>query len=258
MFCSAGVLLLLLVIIPAYFYYLRAKFRRQKEKNKTSNITVGIFHPYCNAGGGGERVLWVALQAMQDKYKNAEFYIYSGDIAATPAEILENVDKCFNIKLDAKIHIVYLHRRKWVEAYKYPYFTLLGQALGSIYLGFEAINQLVPGIWLLIECIYLPISSYCFFLDIFIDTTGFTFSLPVFKYLGQCKTGCYIHYPTITKAMMHRVSARQAIYNNRSIIARSPIFTYAKLVYYRIFAEVCILSFSFCYNKVGNLENIAI
>lgn len=23
---------------------------------------VGVFHPYCDAGGGGERVLWVALE----------------------------------------------------------------------------------------------------------------------------------------------------------------------------------------------------
>lgn len=27
----------------------------------------------------------------------------------------------------------------------YPYFTLLGQSLGSIYLGFEALAQLNPG-----------------------------------------------------------------------------------------------------------------
>ena len=31
-------------------------------------ITVGFFHPYCNAGGGGERVLWCAIRALQTKY----------------------------------------------------------------------------------------------------------------------------------------------------------------------------------------------
>lgn len=30
---------------------------RQKHPGKTF---IGFFHPYCNAGGGGERVLWVA------------------------------------------------------------------------------------------------------------------------------------------------------------------------------------------------------
>jgi len=28
-------------------------------------LLVGFFHPYCNAGGGGERVLWIAVQALQ-------------------------------------------------------------------------------------------------------------------------------------------------------------------------------------------------
>ena len=30
-------------------------------------IVVGFFHPYCNAGGGGERVLWTALRALHNK-----------------------------------------------------------------------------------------------------------------------------------------------------------------------------------------------
>lgn len=29
---------------------------------------VGFFHPYCNSGGGGERVLWAAVSAIQTRY----------------------------------------------------------------------------------------------------------------------------------------------------------------------------------------------
>lgn len=29
---------------------------------------VGFFHPYCDAGGGGERVLWCAIKAVQSRY----------------------------------------------------------------------------------------------------------------------------------------------------------------------------------------------
>lgn len=29
---------------------------------------IGFFHPYCDAGGGGERVLWCAVKAIQSKY----------------------------------------------------------------------------------------------------------------------------------------------------------------------------------------------
>ena len=30
-------------------------------------LVIGFFHPYCNAGGGGERVLWMAVQALQTR-----------------------------------------------------------------------------------------------------------------------------------------------------------------------------------------------
>lgn len=76
------------------------------------------------------------------------------------------------------------------------------------------------------------------FLDIFIDTTGFAFTMPIFKFLGGSKTACYVHYPTITTDMCKRVSSRVAIYNNNRAIARSPILTVGKLLYYKIFAFV--------------------
>uniref|UniRef100_U6CMX0 GDP-Man:Man(3)GlcNAc(2)-PP-Dol alpha-1,2-mannosyltransferase n=1 Tax=Neovison vison TaxID=452646 RepID=U6CMX0_NEOVI len=36
-------------------------------KNGKKQMVVAFFHPYCNAGGGGERVLWCALRALQKK-----------------------------------------------------------------------------------------------------------------------------------------------------------------------------------------------
>lgn len=33
---------------------------------KNPYFTVGFFHPFCNSGGGGERVLWSAVKALQD------------------------------------------------------------------------------------------------------------------------------------------------------------------------------------------------
>lgn len=44
-----------------------AKYFVQKRTRKTSGKVVGFFHPYCNAGGGGERVLWCAIRAIQFK-----------------------------------------------------------------------------------------------------------------------------------------------------------------------------------------------
>ena len=41
---------------------------RQPLPDGKTPVTVGFFHPYCNAGGGGERVLWVAIRALQNRY----------------------------------------------------------------------------------------------------------------------------------------------------------------------------------------------
>ena len=51
-------------------------------------LVVGFFHPYCNAGGGGERVLWIAIRALQlrydiqcDKYSSV-FILFSSSMGA--------------------------------------------------------------------------------------------------------------------------------------------------------------------------------
>jgi alpha-1,2-mannosyltransferase len=65
----------------------------------------------------------------------------------------------------------------------YPYVTLLGQALGSLVVAYEAFNLLVP--------------------DIFIDTMGFAFTIAFSKLLfPSVPTGAYVHYPTISTDML--------------------------------------------------------
>jgi len=71
--------------------------------------------------------------------------LYTGDTDASPEEILGKAKERFNITLPYAVEFVYLHKRKWVETHYYPYFTLLGQSLGSIYLGMEALSKFVPG-----------------------------------------------------------------------------------------------------------------
>ena len=113
---------------------------------------------------------------------------------------------------------VFLNKRNWVEASPYPYFTLLCQSLGSLVLGWEAMNKFIP--------------------DIYIDSMGYAFTLPLFKYMAGCCVSCYVHYPTISTDMLARVSKRTTSYNNAGFISRSPVLSYAKLIYYRIFAFI--------------------
>lgn len=72
--------------------------------------------------------------------------IYTGDVDTTPEQILIKAKNTFNISVDEKkLDFVFLKRRKWIEAQQYPYFTLLGQSLGSLALGLEALFKHQPG-----------------------------------------------------------------------------------------------------------------
>ena len=44
-----------------------------------------------NAGGGGERVLWAAIRAIQKRWPKAVCVVYTGDHEVTKANILERV-----------------------------------------------------------------------------------------------------------------------------------------------------------------------
>lgn len=37
------------------------------KRKPTDGLHLGIFHPYCNDGGGGEKVLWTAVEVILNK-----------------------------------------------------------------------------------------------------------------------------------------------------------------------------------------------
>lgn len=169
--------------------------------------------------------------------------IYTGDVDTTPEQILIKAKNTFNISVDEKkLDFVFLKRRKWIEAQQYPYFTLLGQSLGSLALGLEALFKHQPGTsTACFGILFDNIVTYPFLTfipDIYIDTMGYAFTLPLFKYFGKCMVGCYVHYPTISTDMLRRVKSRINAHNNRSLVAKNPFLTWLKLLYYRIFAKV--------------------
>ncbi|XP_070493821.1 GDP-Man:Man(3)GlcNAc(2)-PP-Dol alpha-1,2-mannosyltransferase [Chironomus tepperi] len=201
---------------------------KNKRLSESSQQCVGIFHLYCNAGGGGERVLWCAIRALQKKYEGARILLYTGDTDVTPKQILSKCRNNFNIIIDpTRLEFIFLNQRKWVEAEKYPVFTLLGQSIGSMIVGFEALLKFQP--------------------DIFMDTMGYAFTYPIFKYLGGAKIACYTHYPTISTDMLRRVASRKTTFNNKGHVAKNPFFTWAKLSYYRLYASF--------YGMVGRCAN---
>ena len=162
-------------------------------------------------------MLWQAVKVTQTRYPAAKIIIYTGDVDAAPDMILNKARDRFNMDIsDRNLQFVYLHKRRYVEAYYYPHFTMLGQSLGSLVLGVEALLSHVP--------------------SIYIDTMGYSFTLPLFKYCGGCVTGCYVHYPTISTDMLDQVRTKRSMYNNRGFIANSILASGLKLRYYKIFA----------------------
>jgi hypothetical protein len=109
-------------------------------------------------------VLWRAIAALQTKLiilistqrklffssflSSLQVIIYTGDTNATPEQILARVSQTFNITIEhpENLKFTYLRGRYLLEPIRYPYFTLLAQALASILVGFEALWKACPGI----------------------------------------------------------------------------------------------------------------
>ncbi|KAI0047804.1 glycosyltransferase family 4 protein [Auriscalpium vulgare] len=211
-------------VVDTYIYFLRRASDRQRDavrkaltiESSEQKKFIGFFHPYCNAGGGGERVLWTAIASMQRKDPSIVSVVYSGDVDVTKGQILEKVKSRFDITLSPdSLHFVFLKSRRFVEDSNWPRFTLLGQSLGSMYLAWEAMSSLVP--------------------DLFIDTMGYAFTFHVVALLTGVRIGAYVHYPTISTDMLARVQTRRSTYANSSAISSSSILSRGKLLYYRIF-----------------------
>lgn len=215
--------------------------------DKERRVIIGFFHPYCNAGGGGERVLWQAVEHHLRQDPSAVIVIYSGDVKAehadptdrrqarraqnavkddyaTKEQILTKCNQRFAIPLHSpdlarRIAFLPLSTRYLVSDSYWNRLTLLGQAYGSMRMAFEACSQLLP--------------------DVFIDTMGYGFAYPVVRLFKRTlPIGAYIHYPMISTDMLQRVKDRKAGHTNAANVSGSRLRSTMKLNYYRIFAMV--------------------
>ena len=198
--------------------------RRQGKRNDLP--TFGFLHPYASSGGGGERVLWCAVKSISEGMRKAkipcEVVIYTGD-SESKKDTLRKVKNAFNLDIpensnEFSLRFVRIRTRGWIEASKYPMFTLLGQSLGSVILTLDALSRYRP--------------------HVFVDTTGYAFSYPIARWISGCKVVSYTHYPTISTDMFNVVKSRKAQFNNDARVASSAVRTQAKLLYYRVFAAL--------------------
>ncbi|CEH13774.1 glycosyltransferase family 4 protein [Ceraceosorus bombacis] len=231
----------------------RAGITDREERNKKT--IVGFFHPYCNAGGGGERVLFQALLHHLETHQDHVLVIYTGDVGiesslrhlnrpwngmgtATPAEILERCTARFGIPLSThprRHHIQFLplKSRAMVGDSYWKRLTLLGQSYGSVRMAIEAIGEVLPDVW--------------------IDTMGYAFSYPTVRaFSSKVRIGAYTHYPTISTDMVSRVALRKATHTNPAGIASSALKSRLKLVYYQSFVWAYTKALRCAHVIVGN------
>jgi alpha-1,2-mannosyltransferase len=178
---------------------------------------VAFFHPSCDSGGGGERVLWNAAKAILDEYPQKHILVYCWQGCQT-TDVLPNVKKHFGIDLDErKVVFVKLKTWKFLESHRYRLLTLLMSSIGSMVTGWEAVM------------LYKP--------KVVVESVGFSFVYPIFWFFGA-KVISYVHYPTISSDMLRVVQQRTVSFNNSSVIAKSPFLSQLKLSYYKLFAEL--------------------
>lgn len=196
--------------------------QQPQQHSKNSKTIWGFFHPYCNAGGGGEKVLWKAVETTLNHDLDNIVVIYTGDIGIDRKVILDNVIKRFDYKLEAdRIVFIFLKKRWLVDSVTWPYLTLLGQALGSIILTIEAILKCPPDIW-------------C-------DTMGYPFGYPFVAHLLRIPIITYTHYPIISNDMLNKLKLSTHMNPGKKFI---------KLLYWK--------TFMWSYKHIGSYISIAL
>lgn len=204
----------LAVLCVALVRLLRSRVRRSS--------MIGFVHPSAGGGGGGERVLWIAIQALMNQpdceEKNTQFVLYtkryppSAGASKSQADehLLKLVQQQFDVRLPRKLTIVYLSPRiAWfLEASSYPRLTLLLQSVCggiALFVGTCLQNRITP---------------------VVVESVGWPFAYPLFRLAGA-RVVAYVHYPVISTDMIRRVGNGPTSSSRRAQL---------KLYYYKAFA----------------------
>lgn len=215
--------------------YYKSK-RKECSRRLCDKTTIAFFHPHCASGGGGERVLWKAIQAIGELCRDGlsvAVVVYTSDDYSSSyrKDVLSKVKDRFSIDISVlPLKLSFVHIPKKRDPSTFQRCSLVAEALDTIKLAWYAINAYTP--------------------HIFIDTTGCAFTFIIAKIVAHCKVMAYVHYPTISTDMLNLVWERRPNFNNSTNISGSRMFTYIKLVYYMIFA--------LAYGFIGSLADLVL
>ena len=207
--------LLAFIVLLLKFANWRIKTSNKEKLKGEKSIT--FLHPNCSDFGGGEKVLWEFVKALQEQTEENinKVYIVCGNNNKSVSEILSLCKSRFNLTLNnfSKVKEIQLIRLNSVEQAMTPKprLTMLFQIIGQLYFSLEAV-------------ISIPSNTYI------IDTTGLPFTYLVFYFFGF-RISSYTHYPFISLDMINQVKNNSAGYvHSRSYL---PFLKTLKIVYYK-------------------------
>lgn len=167
-------------------------------ENSQRKIIYGFFHPHSYANGGGERVLWEAIDStLKDDERNVcVIYTFADNEKMSVSSLLASIKITFGIDLFGNDRIVLIHlneRLKWmIDSKSWKFASLILQSMSSVWIVFNGLNQVSP--------------------DIFIDTQGFPFVYWFVSFFLGIPIISYVHYPIISGDMLKSVWGIEGIY----------------------------------------------
>lgn len=117
----------LVVAIAGFRFYFQSLRKIQQKAGSRSTSTsskkkIAFFHPYCSSGGGGERVLWKAIQALDELHAEGlsfEIVIYTVDESSENYRkaLFEHVQSRFSIKPTTSVDVSFAHLDKYSRCF---------------------------------------------------------------------------------------------------------------------------------------------
>jgi alpha-1,2-mannosyltransferase len=225
-------MLLFLFIVTKFLFYLSLcaalylfiiwlliqKRKRSRKTDKTK--TVSFLHPFCNDCGGGEKVLWMMVQALKElksKMQDCDFRIQVlAGIKDDAERIMSNLESRFEIKLrenpNLDIEIIRLKKANLIRPQNFM--TMILQILGQMVFAFEILTKVHS--------------------DVIIDTTGMPFTYWVFSLIGGTRVIAYVHYPFISEDMIADIQSGVDGVHSRGFLSKLPGFKKFKIFYYKL------------------------
>lgn len=143
---------------------------------------IAVFHPFAEGGGGGEKVLWATVDALQEAATGG--YL-RGNNDAIIEVFVGNIDKAREAAFRAGASLEGVRFRRLASAPllrpgRYPWAALLLELIAGFVAGLELLLRSLP--------------------SVMVDTQGCSLSYPVASFFGATQVA-YIHYPAVRRDM---------------------------------------------------------